>query len=92
MNFIKEEKEIYLLDEQHKKVAFITFPLENGYYHLDHTYVDDCLRGQGIASKLVNLVMQEARAHHRMVYITCSYARTWIQHHKEYQDLWLSSL
>ena len=54
MNYIKEENRIYAQDANQKTIAEVTFyEIENGVYNIDHTFVDNSLRGQGIGSELV---------------------------------------
>ena len=83
MNFIKEQNRIYLQDETGKLLAEITFKeMEKGIYNIDHTFVDVSLRGQGIASKLVEEAVKEIEAKGGKVEATCSYARSWLEKHK----------
>ena len=83
MNFIKEPNRIYLQDENSKVVAEITFKeTEKGIYNIDHTFVDESLRGQGIASKLVEEAVKEIEAKGGKVEATCSYAKSWLEKHK----------
>ena len=73
MNFIKEPKRIYLQDETGKTIAEITFEeIEKGIYNIDHTFVDESLRGQGIASKLVEEAVKEMKAKGGKIEATCS--------------------
>ena len=59
MEFIKEDSRIYSLDNDKKVVAEITFyESENGVFTIDHTFVDESLRGQGIAGKLVEMAVE----------------------------------
>ena len=84
MNFIKEPNRIYLKNETGKVVAEITFKeIEKGTYNIDHTFVDETLRGQGIASKLVEEAVKKIETIGGKVRATCSYARNWIEKHKE---------
>lgn len=84
MNFIKEPNRIYLQNETGKVVAEITFKeIEKGIYNIDHTFVDESLRGQGIASKLVELAVEKIKSKGCKIEATCSYARSWIEKHKE---------
>ena len=83
MNFIKEPNRIYIQDETGKVIAEITFEeIEKGIYNIDHTYVDEVLRGQGIASKLVAEAVKAIKEKGGKVEATCSYAKKWIEERK----------
>ena len=78
-SFVKEENAIRRYDENGKVIAEITFPeTAEGVYTIDHTFVDDSLRGQGIASKLVQLAVDEINECGGEVKATCSYAKKWL--------------
>lgn len=49
MEFQHERERIFALDEQGKLVAEVTFPVSEGVADIDHTFVDQSLRGQGVA-------------------------------------------
>lgn len=77
--FLTEQGRIYMEDEQGGLVAEITFPETSpGVYTIDHTYVDDSLRGQGIASELVRSAVDEIQHRGGEVQATCSYAVKWL--------------
>ena len=83
MNFIKEENRIYLQNETGKTTAEITFEeIEKGIYNINHTFVDESLRGQGIAGKLVEEALKKIKGKGGKVEATCSYAKSWIEKHK----------
>lgn len=44
----------------------------------NHTYVDDRLRGQGIASELVRRAVEEIEQRGGRLKATCSYAQLWL--------------
>ena len=52
-----------------------------------HTLVPPELRGRGIAEQLVRAALADARAAGRKVVPACSYVATFIDRHREYQDL-----
>lgn len=84
MNFIKEPNKIYLQNETGKTIAEITFEeIEKGIYNIDHTFVDESLRGQGIASKLVEEAVKTIQEKGGKIQATCSYAVKWLEKHKE---------
>ena len=83
MNFLKSDGRIYLEDENGKVIAEINFEkVEENQYNIYHTFVDDSLRGQGIASKLVEEAVKEIEGRNGTVSATCSYAKSWLEKHK----------
>ncbi|MEE0865717.1 MAG: GNAT family N-acetyltransferase [Clostridia bacterium] len=80
MEFIKEDSRIYSLDNNKKVITEITFyESENGIFTIDHTFVDESLRGQGIAGKLVEMAVEEIEKRGGNVEATCSYAKKWLE-------------
>ena len=78
--FIHEENRIYMRDDAGKMIAEITFPeTAEGVFTIDHTFVDDSLRGQGIASQLVRAAVDDINAKGGKVAATCSYAAHWLE-------------
>ena len=59
-------------------LAFVSFPERDGVYVINHTYVDDRLRGQGIASELVRRAVEEIESRGGQITATCSYAQLWL--------------
>ena len=80
MDFIKDKERIYANNEDGDMICEITFPeVEPGLYAIDHTFVDDSLRGQGIAGQLMDLAVEQIRALGGNIRATCSYAVTWLE-------------
>lgn len=77
MEYITEKNRIYAIEDG-EEVAEVTFPERNGIYVINHTYVDDRLRGQGIASELVRRAVEEIEQRGGRVEATCSYAQLWL--------------
>ena len=78
MEYITEKNRICLLQEG-MEVGEITFPMTtDGVYTINHTYVDEQLRGQGIASELVRRAVEEIEHRGGQVKATCSYALLWL--------------
>ena len=83
MEFIKEGNRIFLKDENAKIIAEIEFEeIEKGIFNIYHTFVDESLRGKGIASKLVQEAVNEIEARNGKVQATCSYAKKWLEKNK----------
>lgn len=77
MEYIVEKHRIYVVDDG-EEVAEVTFPERDGVYVINHTYVDDRLRGQGIAAELVRRAVEEIERRGGRVEATCSYALLWL--------------
>ena len=64
-------------DENGRVIAEITFPETSpGIFVIDHTFVDESLRGQGVASKLVQATVDEIKKRGEKVEATCSYCKS----------------
>jgi len=88
MNFIHEDNQIYLNDENNHMVATVTFPKESqNIVNIDHTYVDSSLRGQGIAGKLMEETVIQLRESNLKAKLSCSYAVKWFEEHPECADV-----
>ena len=82
MEYKKEDGRIYI-EKEGKVVAEIEYEdMGNNEYNIYHTFVDDSLRGQGIASKLVEMAVEEIEKRRGKVSATCSYAKAWLERHK----------
>ncbi len=84
MNFITESDRIYAASPEGKVIAEVTFPTKDGVSNINHTFVDDSLRGQGIAGELVKLAAEKILADGNRIAATCAYAVAWFQRHPEY--------
>ena len=83
MDFKKEENRIYAENEEGQTIAEVTFyEIEKGKYNIDHTFVDDSLRGQGIGSKLVQKAVQTLTEKGAQIEATCPFAQKWLAEHK----------
>ena len=82
MDFIKEPNRIYAKDENGKLIAEVTFPeSKEGVCTIDHTFVDDSLRGHSVASKLVEAAVEQIKEQGKEVNATCTYAQAWLKRH-----------
>ena len=74
-----KQGEFFLLDEQGKKIAKLTYFYETpDTINANHTFVDDSLRGQGMADKLYQALIHFIQAKKLTLHPTCSYiARKW---------------
>lgn len=87
MPFIVSENKIEY-EENGRILAEISFPAkENGVVDICRTFVDDALRGQGMAGKLMENAAAEIRKTNRKAVPTCSYAVKWFEQHEDYADI-----
>jgi predicted GNAT family acetyltransferase len=88
MDFIVEQNRIYKQDGHGKLIAELLFPDSgDGIVAFTHTFVDESLRGQGIADQLMNTAVAELKAQGKRAKTFCSYAVKWFDNHPEYNDL-----
>lgn len=87
MDFQHEKGRIFALDADGKLLAEVTFPTENGVATITHTFVDDSLRGQGVASQILAEAAEQIRASGLRMNATCRVAAKWIAKHTEFSDL-----
>lgn len=89
MNFIIEKNRIYSKNDDGKIIAEVDFPqLDKNTVVINHTFVDNSLRGQGVAGKLMQEVAKLLRQDGRKLKCTCSYAVSWFDRHsEEYKDI-----
>ncbi len=69
------------------ELAVAEYLLAPGRIIFTHTGVPRAARGQGIASRLAHAALEHARANGLRVVPHCSFFRTYIQRHPEYQAL-----
>ena len=75
-------------DEQGRMIAEIDFPEESaGVVNITHTFVDNSLRGQGIAGRITQAAADQLRSEGRKAVLSCSYAVEWFDEHPEYADV-----
>ncbi|WP_331663260.1 GNAT family N-acetyltransferase [Lacrimispora sp.] len=88
MDFTYDSNKIALYHSDNNLLAEVTFPAVDHYtVNINHTYVDDSLRGQGVAGQLMEAVAKQLRSENKKAILTCSYAVKWFEKHPEYNDL-----
>lgn len=83
MNFQYEKERIFASDKTGKIIALITWHFTENVAVVDHTFVDESLRGQGVASLLMKEAVAFFRKENYNTYGTCSYADVWYAKHKD---------
>ena len=88
MEFIVEKNRIYCQDKEAVLLAEVLFPdIDAGAVAVTHTFVDESLRGQGIADQLMIQAVLKIREDGKRVQPVCSYAVKWFEKHPEEGDL-----
>lgn len=72
---------------QNSQVAYLKYDIEDSVITLIETQVPPSLEGRGIGSRLVKFGLDYARSVGLLVVLECSFARSYVQRHPEYQDL-----
>lgn len=89
MDFKYESDRIYIENECGECIAEVTFPkVSEDKVCVNHTFVDRCLRGQGIADKLLTALAKNLKDNNKNAVATCSYAVDWFEKHPEYADVY----
>ncbi|TDR53104.1 hypothetical protein DFP96_10527 [Listeria rocourtiae] len=87
MEFVRGENRFFKEDENGKLIAEVTWvPSGDSLVILDHTFVDESLRGQGIASQLVEKVADTMRAEGKKITATCPFAKAEFERKPEKYD------
>ncbi len=88
MTLHTEPEKVYITGETGEVLAEVTFPVgEDGVADINHTFVSEALRGQGVAGRLMQAAADTLRSQGRKAVASCSYAAGWFSKHAEYQDL-----
>ncbi len=84
MDFHITENRIFANDEDGKLIAELLFPSQGpDTVCFTRTFVDDSLRGQGVAGQLMEAAAKELAAQGKKATATCSYAAKWLEKHPE---------
>ena len=86
MEFRTYKNRIVLVDDEEQALAEIDFPAmeeEPGTVKITHTYVDESLRGRGLAGKLMTRLITYLERNQLKAWPSCSYAVDWFAKHSE---------
>ncbi|MFM1524557.1 MULTISPECIES: GNAT family N-acetyltransferase [Helcococcus] len=84
--FEKENKRSAAYDRD-KLVGVCTYNELNGEWMVNHTGVEKEYGGQGIASKLVECLVENARKERAKIHPICSFVKREFDKNEEYRDL-----
>lgn len=77
----------FTIESEGKRLAELTYTVAGSRVILDHTTVEDELRGTGAGRELVRAAVEWARANHRRLMPLCPYARSVFDKTPEYRDV-----
>lgn len=88
MEFRIEQNRLFAESPEGKLLAELTFPArDEKRVNVDHVFVDETLRGQGIAGRLMETICDHVKAEGLMIVAKCPYAIEWFKKHPERQDV-----
>jgi predicted GNAT family acetyltransferase len=70
-----------------KRLAEMTYTVAGSRVIIDHTQMDDALRGRGAGKKLVHAAVEWARAENVRLLPLCPFARSVFEKAPEYSDV-----
>ena len=83
----QENNAMFFIENSGKKVAKMAYSLQAGKMVIEHTIVDESLRGNDIGVKLVNEAVKFSRDKGMKIIPECTYAKNILERGKEYKDV-----
>ena len=84
----QQNGEFYLDNEQGKRIAEISYVWSGEKKIIaNHTWVDDSLRGQGMARQLLDTLVEFAREKQLKIVPTCSYVDVMFRRDQSFADV-----
>lgn len=85
---LKGDHKFYIGEDENNPIAQITWKDQDEHTIIaDHTYVSDELRGQGIAGKLFNKLIEFAQEENKKIIPECSYVKVKLERSTELKHL-----
>ena len=84
---LAENKFAFLNEQAGEKLAEITWQQNGSVMVMDHTYVSDKLRGQGVAKQLLDQAASYARENGYKMKAVCSYVLAAFEKSDAYNDV-----
>ncbi|MCP0887519.1 N-acetyltransferase [Ligilactobacillus sp. WILCCON 0076] len=88
-NYQWQHNSLDYLDDSNNKIANIGFKLINNdtTYVVEHTWVSESARGQGLAGKITVHFLEHIRTEKKDVVPLCPFTQKFFKSHPEYSDL-----
>ena len=80
-------KGAFVMERDGKRLAEMTYTIAGSRVIIDHTTVDDALRGTGAGGKLVEAAVQWARAEKQKILPLCPFAKSVFDKTPAYSDV-----
>jgi len=80
-------KGAFFIEENGEWIAELTYVKNDGTMTIDHTEIDEKLRGEGIGEDMVRAAVEYARANGLKIKAVCPYAKKVIDRTPEFQDV-----
>jgi uncharacterized protein len=80
-------KGAFVIEKDGKRLAEMTYTVAGSRVIIDHTTVDDSLRGSGAGGQLVQAAVEWARANGRKLMPLCPFAKSVFDKNPEYRDV-----
>jgi predicted GNAT family acetyltransferase len=84
---IDNKEECRFEREENGLLAWATYRIRDGKYLIPHVEAEPPLRGTGAAGRLMQDIVDHARAEALVIEPRCPYARAWFQRHPEAADV-----
>lgn len=80
----------FVIKREQERLAELTYSKpEDNSINIDHTEVDESLRGQGVGEDLVKAAVEFARENNLKVKATCQYASKLLGRNDDYGDVFV---
>ena len=79
----------FVIKRDRERIAELSYKKEDGKIDLDHTEVDQNLRGQGIGKQLVEAAVKFAREKNLKIKASCPFAWKVLSRNEEYSDVFV---
>ena len=73
--------------EENGLLVWANYRVRDGAYQIPHVEADPPLHGTGAAGRLMQDIVDHARAQQLVIVPRCSYARAWFKRHPEAEDV-----
>ena len=78
----------FVIKRDHERIAELTYKRDGDTINIDHTEVNESLRGQHVGQKLVDEAVKFARENNLKITATCPYASKVLGRSDDYSDVY----